>query len=173
MTIALTHRQQFDVSLETYWRELCLSLVYQERLFCEALGCSAMQVLENVGSYEQGVRRRLRFTKAIAAPAAVTKLFGSHVTIEEHSEFDAAERCWSYRMVPSILGDRIDIRGRVRAEASGSGVVQVSENTVTCRLFGLGSIIEPFVARSTEEGNADKAQFTRRYILERGLATAG
>jgi hypothetical protein len=170
VTIALSHKQHFDVSEETYWRELCLSLDYQERLYREALGCTGMEVLEHSGGYEQGMKRRLRFTKPIDAPAAVTKLFGSHVTIEEHSQFDPRERCWSYRMVPSMLSDRIDIRGRIRLITSGRGVEQQSANDVTCRMFGLGSIVEHFVARSTEEGNADKASFTRRYIEERGLS---
>jgi hypothetical protein len=169
VTIELIHRQHFDVSAETYWKELCLSLVYQERLYREALGCERMQVLENSGSFEHGLKRRLRFSKAIDAPSAITRLFGSHVTIEEHSSFDAAAQCWTYRMVPSLMADRIDIRGRVRAEVNERGVEQISENSVTCRLFGLGAIIEPFVARSTEEGNADKASFTRRYIDENKL----
>lgn len=169
MTIVLHYRQQFDVSPETYWRELCLSLAYQERVYNEALGCKHMQVLENTGSYETGVKRRLRFTKPIDAPAAINKLFGSAVTIEEHSEFDAVQKIWTYRMVPALMADRIDIRGRVALQHNAQGVEQVSENSVTCRLFGLGSIIEPFVARSTEEGNADKTRFTQRYIAERGL----
>lgn len=169
MTIELTHKQKFDVSEETYWKELCLSLVYQERLYREALGCIGMEVLEHSGDYERGMKRRLRFTKPIDAPAAVTKLFGKSVTLEEHSEFDPRERCWSYRMVPSLLSDRIDIRGRIRAAVVDGGVEQQSFNTVTCRLFGLGGIVEPFVARSTEEGNADKARFTRKYIDELAL----
>lgn len=169
MTIALTHTQHFDVSEETYWRELCLSLEYQERLYREALGCIGMEVLEHTGDYESGMKRRLRFTKPIDAPAAIAKVFGKHVTIEEHSQFDPRERCWSYRMVPSLLGDRIDIRGRIRLTPSGRGVAQDSANDVTCRMFGFGGIVEHFVARSTEEGNADKASFTRRYIAERGL----
>lgn len=169
MTLEISHRQYFEVSLETYWKELCLSLVYQERLYREALGCHAMEVLEHTGDYETGMKRRLRFTKPIDAPAAITKMFGGAVTIEEHSAFDAREQCWTYRMVPSLMGDRIDIRGRVRAVAQGSGVEQRSDNTVACKMFGLGGIIEHFVARSTEEGNADKATFTRRYIDENKL----
>lgn len=169
MTLQISHKQFFEVSLETYWKELCLDLGYQERLYREALGCSGMEVLEHRGDYEAGMKRRLRFTKPIDAPAAINKLFGSHVTIEEHSTFDPREQCWTYRMVPSMMGDRIDILGRVRAVPHGSGVEQRSDNTVTCRLFGLGGIIEHFVARSTEEGNADKATFTRRYIEEKKL----
>jgi hypothetical protein len=167
--LEISHRQHFDVSLETYWRELCLSLVYQERLYAEALGCNAMQVLAHEGDFETGVKRRLRFTKPIDAPAAISKLFGSYVTIEEHSVFDPREQSWTYRMVPSLFADRIDIRGRVRAVPQGSGVEQQSDNTVTCKMFGLGAIIEHFVARSTEEGNNDKASFTRRYIDEKKL----
>jgi len=169
VTIELNYRQHFDVSVETYWKELCLSLAYQERLYSEALGCSQMQVLENSGSYETGVKRRLRFTKAIDAPAAITKMFGSHVTIEEHSQFDAAHKTWTYRMVPAIVGERVDIRGRVQVEERPDGVEQMSGNSVSCRLFGLGSIIEHFVARSTEEGTADKTRFTLRYIEQHGL----
>lgn len=170
MTIDLEYRQTFDVSVETYWRELCLSLEYQERLYCEALGCNRMEVLDHAGDFESGMKRRLRFTKPIDAPAAVTKLFGSAVTIEEHSEFDARQQRWSYRMVPSVMGDRIDIRGSVSLAKSQNGSVeQVSSNSVTCRMFGLGSIVEHFVAKSTQEGNTDKANFTRRYIAEKNL----
>jgi hypothetical protein len=165
----IAHHQFFPVSVETYWRELCLSLVYQERLYFEALGCQHMQVLEHKGSFEEGVQRKLRFTKPIDAPVAITKLFGSNVTLEEHSEFDAREQSWSYRMVPSIMGERIDIRGRVRLVPQDGGVMQHSLNTVSCKMFGLGPIIEHFVVRSTEQGNADKARFTRRYIEEKQL----
>lgn len=170
MTIELENRLHLPVSQDTFWQALCLSLEYQERLYREALGCLNMQVLENTGSFEQGIKRRLRFEKPIDAPAAITKIFGAAVKIEEHSEFDARAQCWRYRMVPAIMADRIDIRGTIRIEANGSGVEQVSHNSVTCRMFGLGAIIEPFVARSTEEGHRDKTEFTRRYIAEKQLA---
>jgi hypothetical protein len=169
VTQEISARQHFDVSVDTYWNKLCFDLAYQRRLYCEALGCIDMVVLTNEGDYERGIKRKLRFTKPIDAPAAITKIFGGHVTIEEHSEWDARERTWSYRMVPSIMGDRIEIRGRVQAVPHEGGVEQQSHNTVTCRLFGLGAVIEPFVIRSTKEGNADKAAFTQRYIRELAL----
>ena len=169
MSIDLEYRQTFDVSVETYWRELCLSLEYQERLYCDALGCNRMEVLDHAGDFESGMKRRLRFTKPIDAPAAVTKLFGKAVTIEEHSEYDAKQQRWSYRMVPSVMGDRIDIRGTVSLDHKQGVLEQVSKNSVSCRMFGLGSIVEHFVAKATQEGNADKADFTRKYIAEKGL----
>jgi hypothetical protein len=172
VTLELENRQHFAVSLDTYWRELCISLAYTERLYSEALGCTGMEVIENAGSFETGLKRRLRFQKPIDAPAAVTKLFGHSVSIEEHSEFDVQQQAWRYRMVPAIMADRIDIRGFVRVVPNGTGIVQLSQNTVTCRMFGLGAIIEHFVARSTEDGQRDKTVFTQRYITEKALGVA-
>lgn len=169
MTIQLEYRHNFDVSAETYWRELCLSLEYQERLYCEALGCKRMDVIEHSGNYEEGMKRKLRFTKPIDAPAAVTKLFGSAVTVEEHSEFDARQKRWSFRIVPAVMGDRLDIRGAIELNPRDGGIEQHSTNSVTCRIFGLGTLIEHFVGKSTEQGSADKLSFTRRYIAEKGL----
>jgi hypothetical protein len=169
VTTELINRQHFEISPETYWRELCLNLAYQEQLYREALQCTRMEVLENTGSFETGVKRRLRFSKPIAAPAAIAKLVGTEVHIEQHSEFDARTQRWSYRIVPSVMSDRIDIRGVMHLEASGSGSDQVTANTIGCRLFGIGGIVEPFIARSTEEGHADAAAFTRRWIAAQGL----
>jgi hypothetical protein len=169
VTINLSYRHTFAVSRETYWRELCLNLSYQERLYREALGCPRMDVIEHVGDYESGMRRRLRFSKPIDAPAAITKIFGSTVTVEEHSEFDARAQRWSYRIVPALMADRIDIRGTVEISPQGEGIEQRSTNTLSCRMFGLGSIIEHFLGKSTEEGSRDKNSFTERYIAENNL----
>jgi hypothetical protein len=169
VTIELKNRQHFELSAETYWKQLCLNLAYQERLYKEALHCTRMEVLEDAGTFETGVVRRLRFIKPIEAPAAITKVVGSEVHIDQQSEFDARTQRWTYRLVPSIMSDRIDIRGVMHIEQSGTGIDQITVNALSCRMFGLGALIEPFMARSTEEGHTDAAAFTRKYIAEHRL----
>ncbi len=169
MTLETHAREAFAVDGETYWRELCLSLDYQERLYREALGCTSMEVVELKGSYETGQTRRLRFEKPIHAPAAIRKVFGEVVTLEEVSEFDAKLQRWSYRMVPPLLSERLEIRGVLRLGTLAEGVEHISVSTVTCNVFGIGSVLEHFVAKSAAEAATDKAAFTRRYIAERGL----
>jgi Protein of unknown function (DUF2505) len=164
------YRQRFAVSAETYWRELCLSLDFQKRLYCEGLGFIRMEVLEHKGDYETGMHRRLRFEKPLEAPLPIRKLVGQNVIIEEISQFDPREKRWSYQMIPAVIGDRVEIRGAVRLDETAAGVEQLSRNSVSCKIFGIGSIIEHFVAKSSVEGNADKAKFTQRYILEKGLS---
>jgi hypothetical protein len=162
-------RARFAVGAETYWRELCLSLEYQERLYREALGCVSMTVLEHKGSYEEGMQRRLSFQKPVDAPLPIRKLVGDCVTIEEVSQFDAREKRWSYRMIPAVIGERVEIRGSIRLDENQDGVEQLSKNSVACKIFGIGSILEHFVAKSSVEGNAEKTAFTQRYIAEKGL----
>jgi hypothetical protein len=169
VTMQTQHKQHFLVSEASYWRDICLSLDYQERLYCEGLGCSRMDVLENSGDMAVGMKRRLRFEKPIEAPAPVRKLFGDSVIIQEESEFDANTQRWSFNMIPPLFADRIEIRGVVSLEPVHDGIQQVSANTVSCRIFGVGGIIEHFVAKSAHEGNHQKAEFTRRYIREKGL----
>jgi hypothetical protein len=169
VTIQTDFRQSFSVSSETYWRDLCLSLEYQERLYTEALGCTRMEVVELDGSIESGQKRRLRFQKKVEAPLAVRKLVGDTVSLEEVSEWNAAERRWSYRMIPAVIGDRVEIRGTLRLDEKQAGVEQISTCTVSCKIFGVGSVLEHFVAKSSHEANVNKAAFTRKYIADRGL----
>jgi hypothetical protein len=169
VSISSDFRQRFGISSETYWRELCLNLDYQERLYREALGCTNMTVVQNEGSYETGMKRRLRFEKKLDAPAAVRKLFGETVTLEEVSEWDAENRRWSYKMIAGGFGDRVEIKGSVRLDENETGVEQISTTHVTCKIFAVGPVVEHFVAKSSADGNTDKASFTRRYIDERNL----
>lgn len=169
MTQELPLQQHYDVSVDTYWEELCFSLEYTRRLYAEALGCVEMTVLRNEGDRRTGIKRHLRFVKPMDMPGPIMKIFGGKVTMDEIGEFDAREQRWSYRMVPSILGDRIEIGGRVQAFASAGGVEQRSVNTVNCRLFGLGGVVEPFVMREAAKGHADRFAFTLRYIAEHSL----
>jgi hypothetical protein len=169
MIVQISYRKTFAVCAETYWRELWLNLAYQERLFCEALGFRSMEVLENSGDYERGLKRRLRLVKPVDGPAAVIKVLGSVMTLEEHSEFDPAAQRWSYRVIPGRMADRLEVHGSLQLQRRPGGVEQLSADTLTCRMFGLGGLMEPFMARSTERGHADRAAFTQRYIAERQL----
>jgi len=169
MTIETCARETFPVDAETYWQKLCLNLDYQERLYREALGCTRMEVLELKGSYETGQTRRLRFEKPLDAPGPIRKLFGETVTLEEISSFDPKLGQWTFRMLPPLLGDKLDMRGVVSLEKAARGVEHVATHNVTCNVFGIGGLLERFIASQAVEGSADKARFTRRYIAEKGL----
>ncbi len=164
------HRETFPVSADTYWRSLCLSLQYQEQLYRECLGCDDMEVIENQGDADTGVRRSIRFSKRLEAPAPIRKLFGDKVTFEEIGHFDASERRFSFSMRPPMMGDNLRIEGSIQAIPTPDGACEVvTETRFDCDLFALGKLIEHFSAKSAREGQRDKASFTHEYIKKHGL----
>lgn len=163
-------REPFSVSAETYWKELCLNLAFQERLYREALGCDTVKVIKNEGDFATGVRRHMRYTKKSDAPAAIQKIFGETMELEEMSEFNARDKRWTFRVVPAVMADRLDVSGDVTLEEAADGtIVQVGRQTFACKIFGLGGLVEKFIAKSFEKGELDKARFTRAYIQEKKL----
>ncbi len=172
MTTETRAREPLSVNAETYWRDICLNLDYQERLYREALGCTRMQVLELEGDYATGQRRRLRFEKHVDAPGPIRRLLPDVVPLEELSVFDAELGRWSFNITAPSVFDTLETSGVVTLAPCAMGVIHCSVNRVTCTMFGVGGILERFVSKSTVEGCAAKAAFTRRYIAERGLGVA-
>lgn len=164
-----THRARYPVSVETFWKDLCLNLDYQQELFMECLGCESMEVVKNAGDLDSGVERSLRFRKPIDAPSAVRKMFGNAVTMEEHGTFDPKTQSFSFTYRPPMLADRLHITGRTRVEPAGDGVEVITDTQFRCDLFGLGSILERFACSAGLDGQLDKERFTQRYIAKMGL----
>jgi hypothetical protein len=161
-------REQFPIPADRYWQDLCLNLDFQERLFREGLGCETIEVVRNEGSYGVGLHRHLRFVKASNAPAALRKVLGEKVTVEEIGEFDPHHQRWSFRILPGVMADKLAIEGTITLEDGGNGsVVEVVQQTFVCSLFGIGGLVERFIAKSLEEGERARARYAQTYIREK------
>ncbi len=169
MTVQISNRQPFDISPQTYWRDIWLSLPFLQRLYCEVLGFKAVELLEQQGDLESGLKRRLRMYKPVQGPAAVQKVFGSVMTMDEESEFQPKAQRWTYRMVPSRLADRMDVHGSITLAMRDGGIEQISEDSLSFKMLGVSAVIEPFMARETKQGHVDRTSFTQRYITEHKL----
>jgi hypothetical protein len=169
MTVRVSNKTPLPVSAATYWRDIWLSFPFLQRLYTEVLGFSAVELVEQEGDHERGMKRRMRMHKPIQAPAAVQKILGATMVMEEHSEFDAAKQRWTYRVVPERLADRLDVSGSVTLGQHADGIEELFEDQLVFHMFGVGSIMEPFMARETKQGHTDRLAFIRRYIEEKQL----
>jgi hypothetical protein len=169
MSARISNRQVFAVSAETYWRNLWLNPSFLHRLYTEQLGCRKIEVLEQSGDLASGMQRVLRLHKLVQAPAAVQKVLGSVMLLEEHSEFDAAAQRWSYRMIPERLADRMRVRGRFSIVPSPHGVEETTEDELEFQMFGVGSLVEAFMVRESKQSHALRIAFMQRYITENEL----
>lgn len=170
MTAQATNKQLFPVSAETYWGKLWLNLLFLERLYTEVLGCRKIELLQQTGDAASGMKRVLRLHKLVQAPAAVQKVLGEVMLLEEHSEFDAASQSWRYRMIPERLADRMQVSGRFSLSASSQGVEETTEDELGFKMFGVGSLVEGFMVRESKQSHAVRIAFMQRYIADNGLS---
>jgi hypothetical protein len=162
-----TIRDTFDIGADAFWRDVFFRRAFVERMYKEALACESIEILAEQGDVATGLTRRLRFTQKIDAPGPVRKLFGETTTMEEDGKFDAPSGRFSYRMVPDKMADKITISGTTWLEPAGDHkVVRVSELDFGVRIFGVGTLVEKFMAKQTVESMERQARFTRAYIAE-------
>jgi hypothetical protein len=162
-----TIRHPFETDEATFWRDVFFDHAFVERLYKEALGCTSVVFHEDTGDAPAGRTRRLAFTQPIDAPAPIRKLFGESTTMEERGRFDPAAKRWRFTMVPDRMADKIRIAGETWLEPRGAGQVErVTEMEYAVSIFGLGGVIEKFMASSTEESFVKQVRFTRDYLRQ-------
>jgi hypothetical protein len=160
-------RDEFEIDAPRYWRDVFFSQKFQERMYREALSCEKVEFLEEKGSLETGMSRRLRFAQRMDAPAPVRKIFGETTTMEETGTYDPATGRWKFRMIPDRMADKLDITGETWVEPAGPGkIFRHVALDVGVRIFAVGGLVESFIASTTEERFATQAAFTRKYVSE-------
>jgi hypothetical protein len=165
-------RDTFDLSADTFWERVFFDREYQLRMYREALGCSYVEILEASGEGEaSGPRtRRLVFQQPVNAPAAVQKLFGNAMRMEERGHFDPVRQRWHFQMIPDQMPDRLKIAGETWLEPAGPGQIQrVCEMDFSVSVFGVGGLIERFMVSATAESYEKQARFIRAFIREKAL----
>jgi hypothetical protein len=163
-----TIRHAFDIGEGAFWKEIFFDHALVERMYKEALGCTSVAFLEDTGDTTSGRTRRLAFTQKLDAPAPIRKLFGETTTMEERGQFDPATHRWRFTMVPDRMADKLRIAGETWLEPAGDGRVErVMSIEYTVSIFGIGGLVEKFMASATEESFEKQVQFTREHLRRR------
>ena len=163
-------RNVFDTDVETYWNEIFFSEEYNARMYSEALGFSSFELLELTGEKGGDRRRRFRTEPAADAPAVVRKVVGDRLSYTETGEWRASTGIWTYAIETSQASDRVQIGGRLWAEPTEDGrCMRVAEINVSVKIFGVGTVIEKFIERTTRDSYVKASAFTNRFIAEKGL----
>jgi Protein of unknown function (DUF2505) len=166
-----TIRDVFDIGADAFWRDVFFDRTFVERMYKEALSCESVEFVTEKGDLATGFSRRLRFTQKIDAPGPVRKLFGETTTMEEEGRFESSTGRFRFVMTPDKMADKITIAGSTWLEPAGDGkVARISQLDFTVKIFGVGSLVEKFMAKQTAESLERQARFTRAYIAEKGLA---
>jgi hypothetical protein len=160
-----TLRHTFDIGADAFWKDIFFSHAFLERMYKEALGCVSVAFLEDSGDVPAGRTRRFTFAQKLDAPAPIRKLFGEHTTMEERGRFDPQTKRWRFAMIPDRMADKVRISGETWLEPVGEGRVErIDELEFAVTIFGIGSLVEKFMASATTESFAKQVAFTREFI---------
>jgi hypothetical protein len=167
MKITISH--EFAVDAETFWARCFLDESFNRALYVDSLRFPVYEVLE--GREEGGlVHRKVRVAPKADAPAAVEKMLGGAFSYIEQGTLDRAANAYRFKVLPSTLADKIRAEGVFRLEKTGAkSVRRLVEMTIEVKVFGIGGLAEGFVSRAMQDTYGKAAEYTARYIAERGL----
>lgn len=165
----LSVRHTFDCTPETYWKKVFFDRGYNEALYLHELRFLSYEILE-LRELPDRVERRVRVTPPQKAPELIRKLLSGTVSYEEVGTWTAADATYRFHTIPSVMADKIQITGSVRAEASEPGkMVRVVDMDVRVNILLVGSKIEKFLAEEIVTGWNASERFTNRWLAERKL----
>jgi hypothetical protein len=71
---------------------------------------------------------------------------------------------------PNALADKLSVKGELWTEPAGPNKIRrMFKADVTCKIFGIGGMIEKRLVADMEKSYAIAAQFTNEYIAEKSL----
>lgn len=161
--------QEFRCDAETFWSKLFFDATYNKALYLEGLKFASWEMLEQKDAGGTLVQR-VRMTPPSEMPAAMEKLVGGTISYVENGTFDKAKKSYAFEIVPDKMADRLELRGTIRTEAAGEKRIRrIGDIFLRAKVFGLGGMIEGFMAKSVTASYEAAARFTNDWIQKKGL----
>ena len=158
----------FPISADAYLHEMYFTAEYARGLYMDGLGFSVCDQLRFEQNASGRIERTLRLCPTMNAPKPVQKVLGETQQYDEIGTFDPSTRTWRYEVIPSTMASKIKTIGRMTVDPQGeSGCKVTFEVTFDVKIFGVGSLIERFMASQFDENLTKQEQYTRSYIAGR------
>ena len=169
MRYRISHSMNTDA--DTYWNQIFFDEEYNDKLFKGYLRFSNHRVLELRKDADGTVHRRVESSPAVELPGALKKVLGDLSSYVEEGVFDPVTKHFHIKVIPSAAADKIKTRVEVWVEPRGAGqserIVDVDSEV---KIFGIGKVAEKFLEQQLRTTYGAAAEFTNRWIAEKGLA---
>ena len=160
-----TIKCRFPVSKKTFWESVYFNEDYTQGLFLEGMNCESFEILSQSGSAGTKLERQIKSTPRVDMPKALKKVLGDAVSYTESGTFDASTGRYTFKVATSALPDKIKISGIYWVEEVGDNEVErVCELTFEVKVFGVGKLVEQFIAQSYVENQQNADAFTAAWI---------
>jgi hypothetical protein len=165
----ITIRHELDCDEETYFEKCFFDADYNRRLFLEELKFPGLKV---IAQKDEGgvVRRTLEVDPPVTGlPGPVKKVVGDSFTYTEDGTYDRATKRYTFTITTKALGEKARTSGEVWCEKLGDKkVARVAKVQVQVKVFMVGSLIEDRIMTDMKASYAKAAEFTNRFVREKG-----
>jgi hypothetical protein len=112
--------------------------------------------------------RHVRCEPVREVPAPLAKLMDGHrFHYVEELDFDLETLRGRWRVVPSLIPDKVDASGTHDFEDAGGKTRRVVRGEVKVSVFGIGGLVERFVIGEVQKSYDDAAAFTQTFLARR------
>ena len=165
MSITRKLELDFAISQATYLHELYFSADFASALYLEGLQFSRCEQLRFERGADGSIDRTLRLCPTMNAPKPVQKILGDTQQYDEIGSFSPASNTWSYEVVPATMANKVKTIGRMTVQPKGPSQCTVSfEVTFDVHIFGVGKVIERFMASQFDDNLRKQKDFTESWI---------
>jgi hypothetical protein len=167
-TLEIEHT--FNCSEATFWDRIFLDPEYNERLFKTEL---KFPVWREVSREERGgaLHRVVEVVPYVGElPATLKAVIGEGIGYEERGVLDRAAKSYKVVVVPNKLADKLNIKVDISTVADGDKRCRRKARAeASVKIFGVGGTIEKRILADLERSYQKSADFTNRFIAEKGL----
>jgi hypothetical protein len=160
----------FNCSEATFWDRIFLDPEYNERLFKGEL---KFPVCRELSREERGgaLHRVVEVVPYVGElPGAIKAVIGEGIGYEERGVLDRNAKTYKVVVAPNKLADKLNVKVDIWTVADGENRCRRKVRAdVSVKIFGVGGAIEKRMLSDLERSYAKSADFTNRFIAEKGL----
>ena len=163
----------FDCDEQTFWDKIFFSEPFNRDMYLKHLQFKQWEV-SDCRETDTTIYRTVIVTPKVGdLPGAIKSLVGDNLGYREEGSFDKKSRRYSVNVVPTVLADKLSVRGDTWLQALGdSRCKRIFEAQVSVKMFGVGAIIEKKIIADLQLSYNAGAAFTSDYLKKLARATA-
>ncbi|HMJ11370.1 MAG TPA: DUF2505 family protein [Polyangiaceae bacterium] len=165
-----TIEHTLNCNVDTFWDKIFLNKEFNDQLYKQVLRFPAFNEVSREETGDE-IRRVIEVTPDVGElPGPIRKVAGDNMSYAEEGAFDKKAKRYKLKIKPNALADKLFISGEMWAEPAGDGKIRrIFKADVTCKVFGIGGMIEKRIISDMQKSYETAAKFTNQYIVEKSL----
>jgi hypothetical protein len=163
-TVTFTHEINCDE--ETFWK-IFLDPEFNERLYKDGLKFPEWKQVSLEEKDGKVTRTTAGKPKLDDVPGPVAKIIGDSFRYTESGSLDRATKTWTWKLIPSMLADKVKQEGKLTLKPAGDGKVKRNvELFIEAKVFPISGMLESTTEKNMRNGWEKSSVFMNEWIAK-------